>query len=160
MAYLSVLLTDFTEPFATYVIIASLQHSTGCAASLSFTNVFFLCGALLVFSGTCLAPKISVTNGAGDSDVGEGARWPSHTVATRLVADVCDITCTRLVTRFTHKLFRHRARHIHDHVIVPFDIIIGRINSLRVVDLPFEQYVFTGQAFIDSYLSPENVLEI
>jgi hypothetical protein len=40
MSHLSVLLTDFTEPFVTFVLIASLEHSTGRAASLTLTNGF------------------------------------------------------------------------------------------------------------------------
>jgi len=49
-------------------------------------------------------------------------------------------------------LFRHRARYIHDHVIVLFDIIVEQINFLGGVDLPFENYVFTCQALINCYL--------
>jgi len=34
--------------------------------------------------------------------------------------------------------FRHRARYIHDHVIMLFDIIVQQINFLGGVDLPLE----------------------
>jgi hypothetical protein len=37
-------------------------------------------------------------------------------------------------------------------MIVSFDIIVVKINSLSRVDLPFKHYVFTRQALIDSYL--------
>jgi len=110
--------------FTTFVIIPSLEHSKSRAASLSFTNGFFLYGSLLVFRVSRLVPKMSVTFGAGDSDVGERARTISPTVLTRLVANVCDITCTRFVTRFAHNLLRHSTRYIHDHMMVSFDIII------------------------------------
>ena len=58
-------------------------------------------------------------------------------------------------------LFRHSARYIHDHVIVPFDIIVQQINFLGGVDLPLENYDFTRQALINSYLIlPKKFLEI
>jgi len=88
----SVLFTDFTEPFATFVLIASLEHFTVHTASLAFTNGFFLRGTLLVVQETRLALKMPLTFGAGDFEVGEGVQRPSHTIATRLIADVCGIT--------------------------------------------------------------------
>ena len=54
MPHLSVLFTDFTGPFATFVLIASLEHSTGRTASLAFTNGFFR-GILLVVRETSMA---------------------------------------------------------------------------------------------------------
>ena len=54
------LLTYFTEPFATFVIIASLEHSTGRAVLLSLTNGYFVRGALLV------VPKVFLTFDEGD----------------------------------------------------------------------------------------------
>jgi hypothetical protein len=47
---------------------------------------------------------------------------------------------------------RHRARYIHDHVMVLFDIILEQINSFGGGDLAFENYVFTCQALIKGYL--------
>jgi len=63
---------------------------------------------------------------------------------------MCGLTRARFVTRFTHKLLRHRASYIHHHVIVLFDSIVEQLNLLRGVGLPFEHYVFTRQALIDS----------
>ena len=89
---------------------------------IAFVHKRNFCGTLLVVRETRLVPEMCATFGTVDSDVGGGARRHSHTVATRLVADVCDITCTRIFTRFTRKRLRHRVRYIHDHVIALFDI--------------------------------------
>ena len=91
MPNLSVLLTRVTIPFATFVLIATLEHSTGPAASLALTNGFVFRGDLVVVLETRLAPKMSITLGAGDSDGGECERRPNHIIATRLFSDVCGI---------------------------------------------------------------------
>jgi len=124
MPHLSVQFTDYTEPFATFVLIASLEHSTGRTVSLALTNGFLIRCVLLVVRETLLAPKISITFGAGISNGGEVKRRPSHTMATHLFADVCVIPCVWFVTRFTNKRLRHRARSIHDQVMVSFDIFL------------------------------------
>jgi hypothetical protein len=77
-----------------------------------------------VFVEKRTAPIVSLAFGAVDSDVGEGARSARHTIATLLVADVGDVMCAPFVTSFTHILLRHSARHIRDHVIVSFHIIV------------------------------------
>ena len=89
MSHISVLLTRITIPFATIVLIASLHLSTGRAGSLALTNEFIIRGALLVVRETRLVPEMLITFGARDSDGGESARSPSHTIATPLVANVC-----------------------------------------------------------------------
>jgi hypothetical protein len=114
---LSVLLTRVTIQFATFMFV-SLEHSTGRAAFLALTNRFLIRGALLTVREARLAPKMSVTFGAGYFNCGKGAQRPSHTIAAGLVTTVCDFTCARFVTCFTHKPFRRRARYIHDHVIM------------------------------------------
>jgi len=89
--YLSVVLTDCTEPFVTCVLIACRELSTCRTASLAFTNGFLLRSAAFVVRETRAASKMSVTVGAGDSEGGESSRRHSHTIATRLVAFVCDV---------------------------------------------------------------------
>jgi len=83
MPHLSVLFTYFTVPFATFVIIASLEHSTGFAASISFTKEFFR-GTLLLVRGTNLAPQMYFTFDEKVTAGREGARRPSHRVGTFL----------------------------------------------------------------------------
>ena len=68
MPNFSVLLTDFTVPFATFMLRASLEQSTSRAASLVLTNGFFIRGVLLVVRETRLAPKTCITFGADDSE--------------------------------------------------------------------------------------------
>jgi len=67
MPNLSVLLTRVTIPFVTFILVASLERSTGRTASLALTNGFLIRGTVLVRE-TRLAPEMSVTFGAGDSD--------------------------------------------------------------------------------------------
>ena len=160
MTNLSVLYTDYTIAFATFMLRASLEHSKGRAASLAHTNGFLIRGALLVVRETHLAPKMSITFAVGNYDGGKVIWSPSHTIATRLVTAVCGISCAQFVTRFTHKPLRHRARYIHDHVIVPFDIVIEYINSLRIVDLPFKHCIHTPGLDRQLSYTPENVLGI
>ena len=115
---------DTIEPFATFLLLACLEHPECRKSSVAFTNGFFLRGNLIVVRETRLDPIMSVTIGTGYSDGVGIDRSPSLTFATRLVADVCDVTCARFATSFTHRPLRHRARYIHDHKIVSFDIII------------------------------------
>jgi len=72
---------------------------------------------------TRLAPKMSITFGAENSDSEEGARGARHTIDTRLVTHVRNVSPSLFVTCFTYVLLRHGARYIHDHVIVSFDIV-------------------------------------
>jgi len=78
LSMVSFLLTRVTIPFGTFVLIASLDRSTFSAASLALTDRYLIRGEPLVVRETLLVRKMSVTFGAGDSDVGEGARKPSH----------------------------------------------------------------------------------
>ena len=48
VCYLSILITDMTEPFVIFVIIACLEHSTFSTASLAFTHWLLFRVALLV----------------------------------------------------------------------------------------------------------------
>jgi len=75
-----------------------------------------------------------------------------NAIATRLLTAVVGITRARFITCITHKPLRHRARYIHDHMIVLFDINVEQINSFWGVDLHFQNYVFTLQALINGYL--------
>jgi hypothetical protein len=68
MPNLSVLLTRVSIPFVTFILVASLERSTGRAASLALTNGFLIRGTVLVVRETRLAAGMSVTFGAGDSD--------------------------------------------------------------------------------------------
>ena len=124
MTKLSVLLTRRTIPFATFTLGNSLEHSTCLVSSLMLAKWYLIQGRLLYVRETHLAPKMSITFGSLDSDVGKGARRPSLTNTTFLVTAVWVFTCPGFIIRFTHKPLRHPARYIHDHVIVSFDIII------------------------------------
>jgi hypothetical protein len=134
--------------------MVSARHDvpTRSAKSPAFTNGFLIRGALLVVCETRLASEMSITFGAGDSAVGEGARGARHTIAIRLVTHVRNVSTTPFVTCFTHVPSSHGSLQFYDHMIVSFDIIVEDMNSLRGVDLPFKHYVFIRQALIDSYL--------
>jgi hypothetical protein len=68
MPNLSVLVTRVTISFVTCILVASLERSTDRATSLALKNGFLIRGTVLVIRETHLAPKMSVTFGAGDSD--------------------------------------------------------------------------------------------
>jgi len=103
---------------------------------------------------------MTITFEAGNSDNVEGARGIRHTIATRLVTHVHNVSPTPFVTCFTYVLLRHRARYIHDHVIVLINIIVEKIKTFRGVVLPVKHYVFTRQALIDGYfIVPKMFLE-
>ena len=70
------------------------------------------------------ASKMSVAFVAGDSDLRVRARRTGRAIATRLVTDVCDVTCTRLITTFTHILLGHDGRKFDNHVIMSFDVVV------------------------------------
>jgi len=152
MACRSVLFTCLTIALATVMIChVSRERSTVPATSLALANRILIRGTLFVVRETRLAPEMSITLGAGNSDGGDGVRGARHTIATCKVAAVGGFTRARFVTCITHKPLRPRARYIHDHVVVLFDIIVEQINSFRGVDLPFDNYVFTRQASIEGY---------
>ena len=101
---------------------------------------------------TRLAPEMSITLCTGHSDRVLDAGWDSNAIATPLLKAVGGKTRARIFTCITYIFFRHRARYIHDHVLVLFDIIVEQINFLWGVDLALENYVFTCQASINCYI--------
>jgi len=124
MPYHSVLFSRLTINFATVLRHASRGRSTVRATSLALTNGFLILGVLHMVREILLAHKTSITFSAVYSEGREIARRPSHTITTCLVTAMYGVSSACFVTCFTHVLLRHRARYIHDHVIVPFDIII------------------------------------
>ena len=124
MSYVSFLDIDFTISLITFKVSARQEGPTRSATSPAFTNGFLIRGALLVIRETRLAPKMTITFGPGDSDGEEGARGTGHTIATRLVTHVCNVSSTPVVTCFTHVPSRHDTRQVYDHMIVSFDIIV------------------------------------
>jgi hypothetical protein len=101
---------------------------------------------------TSVAPEMSITLCARYSETCVNTWRARHAIATRLLKAVGGITRARFFTCITYILFRHRARYIHDHVIVLFDIIVEQIHFLWGVNLAFENYVYTCQASINGYL--------
>ena len=95
----------------------SRERSTG-PTSLAQINRFPIRRTLFVVRETRLAPEMSITLGAGNSDGGESARGARHTIATCLLTAVCGLTRARLVTCITNRPLRYCARYIHDHVIL------------------------------------------
>ena len=79
---------------------------------------------------THLAPEMSITLCARYSDGSENTRRAGHAFATRMLTAMRGFTRARFVTCITHKPLRHRARYIHDHVVVLFDIILEQIDFL------------------------------
>ena len=106
------------------MVSARHEGPTRIATLPAFTKGSLIRCALLVVSQTRLAPDLSITSRAGDFDGGEGKRGARHIIATRFVTHVCNVSPTPFVTCITYVLLHHRARYIHDHVIVSFDIIV------------------------------------
>jgi len=129
MPHLSVLLTRVSIPFGTFMLLASLQHSTCPAAFLAPTNGFLIRVVRLVVCETSLVPEISITFGAGDSDCREGARGARHTGTTGLGTAVCGINYARFVKCFTYVPLHHGIRQLCDHMIMSFDIIMQYVNA-------------------------------
>ena len=101
------------------------EPSTRRATPFTYAYRFFRCGAIpLLFGEKRVASKMSVPFDAGNSNFGDCARNAGHAVATRLVADVCDVTYTRLVATVTHLLSGRGSSKFSDHMIVSFSIII------------------------------------
>jgi len=73
---------------------------------------------------------MSITLCARYSDGSENIRRARHAIATRLLTAVGGINRARFLTCITYLLYRHRARYIHDHVIVLFNIIVEQIIFL------------------------------
>ena len=111
-------------PLSTVMRYATHYSSTGPARSLALANIFLIRRDLFVVRETLLAPEMSITLGAGNSDIGEGARGAHYTIATYMVTAVGGLTRAQFVTCIKYVLLPHRARYIHDHVIVLFEIIV------------------------------------
>jgi len=129
VTHIPILLTILTEALVTFVIFVRHDPSTSRATALTFTYKFFQC-ALLVFGEIRATSEVPIAVIAGDSNFGERTRRAGHAVATRLVADVRDVPSTCFVAPFKCVLFRHGSSKFCDHMIVSFDIIIKKINSL------------------------------
>ena len=106
------------------MVSASHEGPTRSAISSALTHGFLLRRKLFVVREAFLAPKISFTFGAGNSDIVEGARGTRHTITTCLFTHVRNVSHSPFVAYFKYVLLRHRARYIHDHVIVLIDIIV------------------------------------
>ena len=124
MIHVSVLLRVLKESLFTFVISLCHEPSTCRATSLTFTYRTFLTGALLVVVEIRATSKMPIAVVAGDSNVRKRARRSGRAIATRLVTDVRDFTCTRFVAHFTIVLPSHCPRKFSDHVIVSFDVIV------------------------------------
>ena len=70
-------------------------------------KLFSLCDALLVVSETRPTSKMSFTFVARETNFSERERRFRHTVATRLVKDVCYITPKTFMRRIKYVRFRH-----------------------------------------------------
>ena len=68
---------------------------------------------------TRAASEVSITIAAGDSDVGERQRRDNHGIVTRLVTNVCDVTCTYFVAR----TFRYCTINVGNH-LMSSDVIV------------------------------------
>ena len=101
----SLLLKRVTILFAKFMLIASLEHSTGRAASLALTNEFLIRGAMLMVRETRLVPEMSITFGAGDSDGRNCILWDRHTITAGMVTAVCSFSSARFLHALHTYLF-------------------------------------------------------
>ena len=93
-----------------------------------------------------------VTLGVWVANMGERALKAGHAVASRLIAGVRDVACTRFVAPFTNVPSGQGGSKICEYVIVYFNIVINQIHSFDRVDLLFKYDVFTSQTVIGNYL--------
>ena len=109
---------------------------------------------------TRMAPEMSITLCTRYSHASVNFWGDRHAIATRQITAVGGSSRARILKCIIYEPLSHRARYIHDHAIVLFDIILEQINFLGGVDLPFENCLhMTG---LDKRLSntAENVLGI
>jgi len=92
---------------------------------------------------------MSVTLVAGDANIGERARRVRHTIATRLIRDVCYIAATTFMTCTTYEPFRHCTCKISYYVIISFEIVVEYVDTFGSVDLNFEHYIVTTKTLIN-----------
>ena len=140
MSYFIVLVTEDTEFVVTFVLYARHEPSARLATPLTFAHRFPIRCASLVFRETRGVSKVPMAVVAGDSNLPECARRTNPAIATRLVADVRDVTFTRLAASFTHIPFRHGTGKFRYGVIISFDLIIkysllGELPVLRTLCL-------------------------
>ena len=109
---------------------------------------------------TRAASEMPITFSARVANMRDRARSTGHAVATRLIAGVRDVACTRPAARFTHVPSSHGNSKICDYVLVPFDIVIDRINSLDRVYLPFKHCFRSSDRGRQLSCNPKSVLGI
>jgi len=83
------------------MVSARHEGPTRSAISPASINGILIRRTLFVVRETRLDPKISITFGAGNSDSGEGARGARHTIATRLVTHVRNVSPVPFLACFT-----------------------------------------------------------
>ena len=129
MSYLFFLLTDVTECFVTFVLFVRHEPSARFATPLTFAHRFPMLFAQLVVRETRGVSKVPMGVVAWVSKHSDCARLTDHAIATRLVADVRDVTFTRLAASFTYVLFRNGTGKVRYDVIMLFDLVIKYIES-------------------------------
>ena len=129
MSYFFVLVTSVAVSVVSFVLFSHHGPSASLATPLTFTHRFPIPCAHLVVRETRGFSKVPMAVVAGDSNLRECARRNDHAIATRLVADVRDITFTRLAASFKHVLFRHGTGKFRYDVIMLFDLVIKYIES-------------------------------
>jgi len=106
------------------MVSARQKGPTGSATSPAFTNGFINRGALLVVNETRLDPDCLLHTAQAILTADKAYGGARHTIATRLVTQVPNVSPTPIVTCFTHVPSRHDTRQVYDHMIVSFDIIV------------------------------------
>jgi len=124
VTYFFVLLTVIAESFIAFVITAIYGPSSCRAKSFSFGNRRFVQCAVLVFVVARTTTEMSITFKRGDLKARKCERRVGHAVATRLVAGVRNVTCTRYVAPFTRIYSSRRSTKVNDQVTMSFDIVI------------------------------------
>ena len=140
---LFVLVTLLTISLITFVVFAYHNCSTRTATSLTLTYVSSLCRKFSVIIETNLASKMSIAFVRGESNTFKCARRTGHAFATRLMADELSVVSTTFVASLTDVLLHHAYRQVCDHVIVPIDIIVKYVMSLRGFDMTYKQCIIT-----------------
>ena len=92
------------------MVSAHHEGPTRSATSPAFTNGFLIRGAMLVHE-IRLVPEMSVTFGARDTDGGEDVLGARHTVATRLVTLLRNVSPNSLL--HTYMLYTRTASQWH-----------------------------------------------
>jgi len=138
-----VLLTVRTVRLITLLILNRQQTTARGAIFLLFAYRLSSQLIILMLVKTLPSPECSIARISRNSNMRKRAWRNRRTIDARLFAFMCHFPTTYFITLFTHVPCCHRTCNIYNHMVMPGDFFIKKVNSFFGLNLSIKHYVFT-----------------